>query len=123
MTPEQYWDEDCTLATAYRKAQEMRDDRENQQLWLLGHYVYDALLCVAPLYRTFKPQRPRDYVESPYSITKKQAEERQKEKERLEAEKARAEFRAMVERWNRQFLEKKKGEEEDNAGTDGRTEL
>lgn len=125
MTPEQYWDHDCTLATAYRKADEIRLDRENQQLWMLGHYVYDALICVSPTFRAFKPQRPRKYVESPYSITKKQEKERREAEEKAKAEKVRAEFRARVEQWNIQFLakQKKEREEEEHGCTDGRTQL
>lgn len=123
MTPEQYWEQDCTLAKAYREAEELRQDRQNQQLWMLGHYVYDALICVAPMFRAFKPQRPRDYVDSPYSLNKKQEEEKRKAREQAQAEKARAEFKAMVERWNKQFLANQEGGEEEHGSSDGRTEF
>ena len=43
MTPEQYWDGDCMLAKYYRKAQELRRQERNTELWLQGLYVYDAV--------------------------------------------------------------------------------
>ena len=40
MTEEQYWDKDCTLVAAYRKAEELRMNRRNQEMWLQGAYFY-----------------------------------------------------------------------------------
>ena len=43
MTPEQYWDGDPTLTKYYRKADEIKKERLNEELWLQGMYIYEAL--------------------------------------------------------------------------------
>lgn len=80
MTAEQYWDGDCTLVRAYRKAEELRADKQNLYLWLQGRYIYDALTRVAPVLHAFakKGTKPGPYMEEPYPLTPqaaKQAEE------------------------------------------------
>lgn len=49
MTEEQYWDKDCRLVIFYRKAEELRTSRKNQEMWLQGAYFYEALSRVSPL--------------------------------------------------------------------------
>ena len=39
MTEEQYWDRDSTLVKSYRKAEELRKERVNQEMWLQGMYL------------------------------------------------------------------------------------
>ena len=88
MTPEQYWDGDCTLTADYRKASEIANEKRNQELWLMGMYVYEAILDNVPVLRAFgkKNAKPHPYSKEPYAITaaavKKQKEEKEKEKYR-----------------------------------------
>lgn len=42
MTPEQYWDEDCTLVVAYRQAYELKRKERNNDLWLQGLYILSS---------------------------------------------------------------------------------
>ena len=53
MTPEQYWESDCTLTKYYRKAEELRNEKRNQELWLQGMYVYEAIADVSPVLHAF----------------------------------------------------------------------
>lgn len=53
MTEEQYWDKDSRLVVSYRKADELRMTRKNQELWLQGAYFYEALCRVSPLLHAF----------------------------------------------------------------------
>lgn len=53
MTEEQYWDKDCRLVIFYRKAEELRTSRKNQEMWLQGAYFYEALSRVSPLLHAF----------------------------------------------------------------------
>ena len=49
---------DVQMVKAYRKASELRDRRNNQDMWLQGKYFYDALCAASPLYRfTMKKAR------------------------------------------------------------------
>lgn len=53
MTEEQYWDRDSTLVKYYREAEELRQEKFNQEAWLQGMYVYDALARIAPILHAF----------------------------------------------------------------------
>ncbi len=76
MTEEQYWDKDCTLVAAYRKAEEFRMNRRNQEMWLQGAYFYDALCRVSPILHAFakKGTKPVPYLSEAYALTEKQVE-------------------------------------------------
>ena len=117
MTPEQYWDDDCTLVRAYRDANEMRRDEQNYFAWLQGMYIYHALGDISPVYRTFKPSKPKPYLKEPLPLTEKESKERKERDERLRVEESRARFRAMIERMNKQFLEKKRGDTDGGHGS------
>ena len=53
MTEEQYWDGDCTLTRYYRKADDLRTERVNREMWLQGMYIYDAVSILSPILRSF----------------------------------------------------------------------
>ncbi len=74
MTPEQYWEGDPALAKYYRQADTMRLERRNQELWLQGMYIYEAICDASPILRPFakKGTRPQPYPDKPYPITDKQ---------------------------------------------------
>ena len=105
MTPEQYWDGDCTLVKYYRKAEELRNDRRNQELWLQGMYIYEALCDVSPVLHSFakKGTKPIPYSSKPYSITEKQRAKDEEEKQRKIAEKGKKFMEAMAASINKKF--------------------
>jgi len=117
MTPEQYWDQDSTLVIAYRLANEQREDKQNYFLWLQGVYIYDALVNVSPVYRAFKPSRPKPYMKEPLPINEEEKKAREEREAKRKAEETRARFRAMVERINKQFLEKERGDIDGGHGS------
>lgn len=87
MSAEEFWRGDVFLAKAYREAYRLREERMNQQLWLQGMYIYDALCDASPIFNPFAKQgtKPHPYPTQPYTIhppTKK--EEKVKEKEQME---------------------------------------
>ena len=73
MTPEQYWEGDSELVRYYRKADEIRLERRNQELWLQGMYFYEAMCDASPLLQGFakKGTKPLPYVDKPYPLTDK----------------------------------------------------
>ena len=93
MTYDQYWNDDCLLVKYYRKAHELANDRRNQELWLQGMYIYDALCCVVPVLRGAKPT---PYPEKPYPITREEIERDKEEKARANRLKAKAMFEAWA---------------------------
>ena len=105
MTPEQYWDGDCTLVKYYRQAEEMRTERRNQELWLQGMYIYEAICDVAPVLHAFakKGTKPHPYPSKPYAISEKQIREEREEKERKIAEKGKRFMEAMMQSTNKRF--------------------
>ena len=105
MTPEQYWDGDSTLVKYYRKAEELRNDKRNQELWLQGMYIYEAICDVAPILHAFakKGTKPTPYPTKPYPITKKQVRNEEEEKQRKLAEKGKKFMEAMAASINKKF--------------------
>ena len=108
MTPEQYWDGDPLLAKYYRQADEIKQQRRNQELWLQGMYIYEALCDVAPVLQAFakKGTKPIPYLDHPYSLTTKEREDEKKLQEKREREKARRYMEAQMAKLNKQFESK-----------------
>lgn len=109
MTPEQYWEQDCTLVRDYREAERLRMKRVNTETWMQGLYFYQALLDASPILRSFaKPgTKPRPYPKEPLDLIEPSAKEKRKieEKKQREVEEARrktvAFFEALEKRWKK----------------------
>ena len=105
MTPDQYWDGDCTLCKYYREAEELKNEKRNQELWLQGMYIYEAICDVAPVLHAFakKGTKPTPYSDKPYALTYKQRKREEEEKQRRIAEKGKKFMEAMVHSINKKF--------------------
>ena len=105
MTAEQYWDDDATLAYYYRKAEELRKERRNEEFWLQGTYVYDAISRLIPVLHAFakKGTKPQPYVEEAYPINKKKADDAKERKERAKAERGRRYMEGLMAQNNKRF--------------------
>ena len=105
MTYDQYWDGDCTLVKYYRKAEELRNEKRNQELWLQGMYVYEAMCDVSPILHAFakKGTKPAPYPAKPYALTTKQIEQEAEEKQRKLADKGKRFMEAMAASVNKKF--------------------
>lgn len=118
MTYDEFWNQDVRLVEAYRKAQELREKRRNQELWLQGMYVYEALCDASPLFR-FSMKRgtikPEPYVKEPYPITAAEVREREEREARIQEERLKAEFALFVEQMQR----RKKMSLETHPGQEG----
>lgn len=100
MTFDEFWNQDCTLVTAYREAEELRERRKDYFLWLQGYYVYAAVGALAPIFHDFaaKGTKAAPYLEAPLSTPK----------EELEKKKALAERDSIIawaKSWNARFEE------------------
>ena len=98
MSYDEFWNQDVALVRAYRKAQEIRDRRQNQAMWLQGLYIYNALCDVAPVFHAFakKGTKPTPYAEEPYPITAAEINERKERELRKKEELLKAEFAAFA---------------------------
>ena len=105
MTPEQFWDGDPMLTKYYRKAHELQRKRRNEDLWLQGMYVYEALCDASPLLQAFakKGTKAHPYVDRPYSITKDDRDEERKLKEQRDREKAKQYMLDKMAKINKMF--------------------
>lgn len=105
MTAEQYWDDDPSLARYYRKADEMRNERRNQELWLQGMYIYEALCDVAPVLQAFakKGTKVRPYPSAPYAITDKARERERENDARKMSDKGKRYMQAIMTATNKRF--------------------
>ena len=86
MSYDQFWNDDPTLAIAYRRAAEIKAERKNQELWLQGLYIHNAFAVVMSNFGRGlsgkKTNKTEQYIEKPIRITPlTDAERKQKEKE------------------------------------------
>ena len=101
MTYDEFWNQDVRLVEMYRKAAELRDKRRNQELWLQGMYIYEALCDASPLFRFSMKKgtvKPEPYVKDPYPITEAEDKAREERETRLKEERLKAEFALFAER-------------------------
>ena len=76
MNYKQYWIDDPCLINYYIKAEEIRQSKKNQELWLQGLYIYVAIGDLVPVLNPFsKEHKPRKYLDSPIPITKQEQEQ------------------------------------------------
>lgn len=118
MTYDQFWNQDVELVKAYREADEIRRYRKNQDMWLQGAYIYEALLDASPALRTSfskHPPKPVPYMQQPYELytSKEKLDESSSRKQLTQQEKSDKKAKAMMEMFmvsiNKKF-EKKGGE-------------
>lgn len=108
MTEEQYWDRDSTLVVAYRKAEELKTNRKNQEMWLQGAYVYETLCRVSPVLHAFakKGTKPVPYLAEPFAINEKQAERKEEEKAKKTFDRGKALMEGFMTQHNKKFERK-----------------
>ena len=92
MSYAEYWDGDPILTRYYRKAYLIRQEEINNNAWLQGMYIYDAVsTALHNALRGMGKNKPpaRDYAKQPYEFKNKAKTEAQKAKEvQIEQQKA-----------------------------------
>ena len=107
MTYDEFWNQDVKLVEVYRKAAELKDSRKNQELWLQGMYIYEALCDASPLFRFSMKKgavKPEPYAKEPYPITAAEVQARKEREQRNKEERLKAEFAMFAERIKREAL-------------------
>ena len=103
MTYEQYWESDPMLAKYFRQADELRNERKNQELWLQGLYVYNALTAIMPVKKG--TEQPK-YPDKPFTISEKQRKREKLEEEKAIFDKGKLAMERFMSRTNKQFKDK-----------------
>ena len=104
MSADEFWLKDVSLAKAYREADELKKDRENEKFWLQGMYIYDTLTRLAPMF-SFGGGKVEDYISEPYPRTKAQMKEAEERKNKL----AQEQTIAMLKGWQKSVNDSRKG--------------
>ena len=113
---------DPTLVTAYRRADEYRQERANEQAWLQGFYFYAAISAVSPILHAFAKEgtRAKPYLAEPLEIRKpRQRNAQPNVREMQKLENGKTVMRAFMTDINKKFEKKGVGEsaERGHSGT------
>ena len=106
MTYDEFWHGDLYLTKFYREAYLIKVKQKDEELWMQGMYIYEALCKVSPILHAFskKGTKPLPFSEKPYlsnsPITKTQVEKEQEEKN------AQLVARLHFENWAREMKKK-----------------
>ena len=111
MSYEEFWYGDVMLTKDYQKAQELRDERKNQELWIQGMYIYEALCAVSAVIPRLskRPVKPGPYAERPYPL-KAEKKRNAEEIAKREMEKMKRKMDIFATKTNAKFARKKGGD-------------
>ena len=113
MSYEDYWENDVFIARFYRRAYDIKKERKNEELWLQGLYVYQAILAIAPALKAMSNASPEKYMEEPLPLTETEFKKREKRRAKLKQEEMIDKAERFASAWNKQMKEK----EDNNAGS------
>ena len=89
MSSAEYWEGDCSLTRYYRKAYKIKQEEINNNAWLQGLYIYDAVSTSLHNALRGKNQKARQYAERPYDFKNREKTEFEKAREvEIEQQKA-----------------------------------
>lgn len=107
MSYEEFWNGDPRMAEYYRKAEELKTEKRNLELWLQGMYIYEAIIDIAPVLHAFakKGAKAKPYPSRPYPITEREHKREEESAERAKAEKAKRFMDAIVASTQKKFAQ------------------
>lgn len=103
MSPEEYWNGDPNLAVAYRDLHRLKTDEKNNEMWLQGLYIHEAISV--SIARQINGDKKVEYSKEPYQIrplTEKEKEAKKKDEAEKERQKFIRSMNALKDAWNRQ---------------------
>lgn len=104
MTYDEFYNKDHTLTISYRRAFEFQREQVNQDLWLQGAYVYEAISRIAPLLIPFnKHPKAEPYLDKPYPLFNKNKTDKNVESQAVTNDKGFAYMQAAMTRVNNKF--------------------
>ena len=105
MTETQYWEGDPWLTEAYRKAERIRQEKRNRELWLMGAYVHEAVgsLEPFPVILVSKKGPQQTYLKEPFDLGFRSSAEKQAEKDKQVFDKGKRFMEQLMADVNRKF--------------------
>ena len=104
MSYEQYWYGDPSLVIAYRDAHKLRIEQANQQLWLQGLYIYNAMAVIVSNVFAKKGATPQKYIDKPLDLFPKEKTKEEIVEQRNKVIQALSNFQRY---WNKANADKK----------------
>ena len=65
-----FYDDHSWLAVSYKRANDIRRERDNFDRYVMGAYIYDIIQRCAPIFNPFAKVKCKPYVEKPYELKK-----------------------------------------------------
>lgn len=111
MSYDEFWYDEAYRAMFYRNYHKLKVKQKNEEMWIQGMYIYEALCDVAPILHAFskKGTKPLPYPDKPYGTNVDKAQtEADKEQEVKNAQMiARIHFENWARATKKQFENKK----------------
>lgn len=88
MSYNDFWYGDAFMVNFYREANRLKLKQQDENNWMIGMYVYEAILDCSPILHAFskKGTKPLPYAEKPYLMDKLNADIKTEEQKRIEEE-------------------------------------
>lgn len=101
MSYHDFWYGPAFMTTFYKDAHKLRLRQQDENNWMLGMYVYEAILDCSPILHAFskKGTKPLPYAEKPYLMEKLQ--EKTEAEKQQEIENERLKFTIQMNNWFR----------------------
>lgn len=95
MSYEQFWYGNPKLVIAYREAHKLKIEQVNQQLWLQGLYIHNAVgVLLANMFKS-KGATPEKYMEQPIDLFHREKTESEKVEQRNKVIQSLSMFQSM----------------------------
>lgn len=110
MTRAEYWNGEADLVKVYRQKHQYEMEQRNHEMWLQGLYLYEAMLCVSPVFHDFaKNPKPLPYREKPFELTQEAVEEKEKTTQEQARELQKEKMIAWMQKVNKKMREREDG--------------
>ena len=100
MTYDEFWYKSPYRAKFYKDAHILKVRQTDEEMWIQGMYIYEALCDASPLFRFSMKKgtvKPEPYAKEPYPITAAEVRAREEREARQKEEKLKAEFALFAE--------------------------
>ena len=104
MSYDDYWDGEPEKTKYYREKAKWDMKRRNQELWLQGIYIYEAILDASPILNPFnKKKKAIPYRSEPIPLDNVESEKEKENKHKKELENGKQRMMEIMERINKRF--------------------
>lgn len=116
MSYDEYWYESPYRVKFYREAYELKQKQKDEQMWVQGMYIYEALCEVSPVLHAFSKSgtKPLPYARKPYlsDMTIDEEDKKRKKQQQIENERliAQIHFQNWARNTKKMFENKNKQE-------------